>query len=72
MSMPMEEVDTISNISSLADIPPYLKDQYSPLAEVFQAHMATLPSDHAPESNSDGELNYYSHSLYTIHTLQLL
>lgn len=56
----MEDSDTTSNLSSLADVPPYLREQYTPLGDVFQVHSSQLPSKKSPESNSNGQYGLFT------------
>ena len=49
----MEDSDTVSNFSSIAEAPDHLEAQYDPLSDAFKAHPLLLPSPRTPESNSD-------------------
>ena len=49
----MEDSDTVSNFSSIADAPDHLQTQYDPLGGVFKVYPHLLPSAKPPESNSD-------------------
>ena len=47
--------ESMSNFSSIADVPDHLERQYVPLGEVFQSHGLSLPQRTPPESNSAGK-----------------
>ena len=49
----MDDLDIVSNFSSIADAPDHLQTQYDPLGEVFKVHPHLVPSAKLPESNSD-------------------
>ena len=50
----MDELDSTSNFSSIAEAPGRLDKQYAPLSEVFESHSTELPDQGSPESNSEG------------------
>lgn len=51
--------ESMSNFSSIADVPDHLEGQYGPLGEVFKSHGLSLPQRTPPESNSGGKLYIY-------------
>lgn len=50
----MDELESVSLFSSIADAPLRMEQQYFPLSEAFHKHSAELPDHHFPEPNSEG------------------
>ena len=52
----LQNFDTTSGFSSIADAPSYMVTQYRPLENTFRRHSEELPDGHSPEPNSEGSL----------------
>ena len=50
----MDELESTSLFSSIADAPVHMEQQYLPLSEAFHDHSAELPDHRFPEPNSAG------------------